>query len=106
MLKYWAKVDCGKVINVVCSAEEDIIYAVSDIPGYWIETFIEPNGEADKRYNYAGIGSEYNSEDDFFCKSPPYKSWVLNNKKIWYPPVEQPVGNYKWDEATLGWKEV
>jgi hypothetical protein len=59
------------------------------------------------RKNYAGIGFTYNFDLDAFIPPKPYNSWILDEDTAsWSAPLEKPVGNYNWDEETLGWLEV
>jgi hypothetical protein len=61
------------------------------------------------RKNYAGIDFTYDSQRDAFITPKPYPSWVLNENMCQYEaPVPYPDDGryYRWDEATLNWKEI
>lgn len=61
------------------------------------------------RYNYAGIGYEFDpaaQPNGAFIPPKPYPSWLLNtNTYQWEAPVPYPDDGqmYYWDEATLSW---
>lgn len=60
------------------------------------------------RYNYAGIGYTYDSNNDAFIPPKPdgLDSWIIDTSKfIWKAPVAKPDGRYKWDEQSLSWIE-
>ena len=60
------------------------------------------------RYNYAGIGYTYDPIDDAFIAPKPYKSWLLNSKKQWEPPIAYPTDGklYGWNEESGEWLET
>ena len=60
------------------------------------------------RYNYAGIGYTYDPEVDAFIAPKPYKSWLLNSKKQWEPPIAYPTDGklYGWNEQAGDWHET
>ena len=88
---YFAKVENGKVINVVVADE-----ALD-------ETYIETFRDRSQRKNYAGIGMTYDSNLDMFITDPPYASWVLDGYGDWQAPEPKPEGDYYWDEENLQW---
>ena len=46
-----------------------------------------------------GIGYTYDSNLDAFIAPKPYNSWVLDTDNCrWEAPIEQPEGNYAWNE--------
>tara|TARA_R100000808_G_scaffold21327_1_gene46121 strand:+ start:2847 stop:3311 length:465 start_codon:yes stop_codon:yes gene_type:complete len=60
------------------------------------------------RYNYAGVGYEYNEFYDAFIEPKPYPSWVLDkNTMSWKAPVDMPNDEYFyiWREATESWEK-
>lgn len=62
------------------------------------------------RYNYAGIDSTYDPENDAFIPPKPYDSWTLNTTTfLWEAPVplpEENPENYNWDEDTQTWVNI
>ena len=59
------------------------------------------------RANYATIGSYYDEANDVFVGIQSYPSWVVDEETFTYkPPIEQPVGNYYWDEDITNWVEI
>jgi hypothetical protein len=75
----------------------------------WKQTSYNANGNAAKRYNYAGIGYTYDAERDAFIAPQPFPSWVLNETTCsWEAPIPYPSdgGTYVWDEDEGDWVEV
>ena len=61
------------------------------------------------RFNYAGIGYQYDPIRNAFISPKPYPSWVLDEATCrWTAPVPYPQDDkrYMWDEATTSWVEV
>jgi len=62
------------------------------------------------RKNFAGIGYKYDiSRDAFIPPKVQYNSWVLDeNTCNWKAPKPYPKDGkeYKWEEATVSWKEI
>lgn len=61
------------------------------------------------RFNYAGIGYQYDPIRNAFIPPKPYPSWVLNETTCrWGAPVPRPIDDkmYRWDEATTAWVEI
>ena len=69
--------------------------------GEWVQTSYNGN----IRFNYAGIGCTYDKVRDAFIAPKPYPSWALDEATCrWGAPVPYPAtGEWRWDEATLGW---
>ena len=68
----------------------------------WVQTSYNGN----IRYNYAGPGFLWDSENDAFYSSQPYPSWSLDENFIWQAPVPYPNNDnvYEWDEENGEWK--
>jgi len=104
----------NKVVNGIVTesivADADFFNTFIDTtPGTWIEAFKDANGEAAKRYNYVGVGGEYDATADAFIMPCDYASWTLNTTTYKYePPVAYPAnGNpHVWNEATQSWDDV
>ena len=70
----------------------------------WVQTSYNGN----IRYNYAGLGFNWDSENDAFYAAQPYPSWSLNDAYIWESPIPYPEdGNtYSWNEESQEWDKV
>jgi hypothetical protein len=73
----------------------------------WVQTSYNGN----IRYNFAGAGYTWDSENDAFYAPQPYASWSLDENFIWQAPVPYPEDAsedkiYEWDEDNLTWKVV
>ena len=117
---HFAKVVDGKVVQVIVAEPEFFDTFVDSSPGTWLQTSYntrggvhygqdgKPSEDQSKalRGNYAGIGFNYDAENDFFYPQQPYPSWVLSPKTFnWEAPVDMPKkgGPYQWDEDTKSW---
>ncbi len=70
----------------------------------WVQTSYNNN----IRYNYAGVGYTWDSENDAFYAPQPYPSWSLDENYIWQSPVPMPEDAstekiYEWDEDNQEW---
>ena len=70
----------------------------------WVQTSYNGN----IRYNFAGVGYTWDSENDAFYAPQPYASWSLNEDYIWEAPIPMPEDDniYAWDEENQQWKIV
>lgn len=121
-MAHFAKVQDGRVLNIIVAEQDFIDSYVDQQPGEWVQTSFNtrggvhynpetglPSEDQSKaiRKNFAGIGHTYDSVRDAFYQPQPYPSWVLNEDTcIWEPPVPQPVEDnltYFWDEPTTSW---
>jgi hypothetical protein len=70
----------------------------------WVQTSYNGNF----RFNYAGLGFSWDSENDAFIAPQPYASWLLNENFIWEAPIPMPEDDniYAWDEENQEWKIV
>ena len=111
-MSHYAKVVDGKVTQVIVAEADFFNTFVDTSPGAWIQTSYNTQGNQHPegrplRGNYAGIGYTYDQANDVFYAPKPYASWALNNATwTWEAPTPKPEGMYKWDEATVSWKEV
>ena len=115
-MSHYAKVENGIVTQVIV-AEQDHI---DTLTGIWVQTSYntmggvhygsdgQPDNGAQLRYNFAGIGSIYDSKNDAFYNPQPYPSWTLSTiSYTWEAPTSMPTnGTYVWDEATTSWTKV
>ena len=73
--------------------------------GTWKQTSYNGN----MRFNYAGIGYQYDAIRNAFIPSKPYPSWVLNETTCqWSAPTPMPTDgkSYSWNEDQLAWLEI
>jgi hypothetical protein len=71
----------------------------------WVQTSYNGN----IRYNYAGIGYNWDPDNNAFYKPQPFPSWSLNEDFKWEAPVPYPEDAsedkiYSWDEENQEWK--
>ena len=124
-MAHYAKVQSGKVIQVIVADQSFIDSYIDHEPGEWIQTSYNtfggvhydrstnpptPSGDQSKalRKNYAGVNFIYDKHKDAFYEPQPYPSWTLNATTcLWEPPVAYPSDgkSYEWDETTKSWKE-
>jgi hypothetical protein len=109
-MAHWAEINEQNIVVRVIVAEEDFIQsgAVGD-PGRWIQTSYNTyNGEhrlglTPLRKNFAGIGSVYHPEGDFFSPPKPHDTSELDPVTgTWCDPVAHPdtrgsSDQYRWD---------
>jgi hypothetical protein len=108
-MAHYAKVNNGIVERVIVAEAEFFDTFVDDSPGEWIEVYPDANSEANKRYNFCGIGDNYNKTANALYAVKPYSSWVLNETSyIWDCPVAYPDDDkeYSWNETDQTWDEV
>ena len=71
----------------------------------WVQTSYNRNN----RYNFAGIGYTWDSENDAFVAPQPFASWSLDENFIWqapipYPEIEEGSSDiYTWNEEEQTW---
>jgi hypothetical protein len=113
-MSHFAKVNNGKVEQVIVAEADFFNTFVDTSPGQWIQTSYNtqanqhPEGRP-LRGNYAGIGYTYDAQNDVFYAPQPFPSWTLNNTSwTWEAPVAMPTDGkaYNWDEATKSWVAV
>ena len=89
---------------LVVHDSEEHIWPVAPFTGTWIQTSYNGN----IRKQFAGIGFTYDPVADVFVAPQPFPSWSLDANHDWQPPTPTPNDGkpYRWDEATLTWKEI
>ena len=117
-MSHFAKVDQGKVIQVIVAEQDFIDSFVDTVPGEWIQTSYNTHGGVHYtdgvasddqtkalRYNYATVGGNYDRDADAFYDNQPFPSWTLNTETyIWEAPTPQPAdGASDWNEDTQTW---
>lgn len=98
--------DDNKVINVIV-VSNDVAdpenFAKDLFGGKWVQTSY--NGKF--RGTFAGIGFDYNEEEDIFIRPKPFNSWIRNGS-IWEAPISKPNDDkkYEWNEELGNWVEI
>lgn len=123
-MAHFAKVQNGKVIEVLVASQDFIDNYQDGRPGRWIQTsyntkggvhYDSETGEQSKdqskalRKNFASIGWNYNIVEDAFYGPQPFPSWKLDETSYeWEPPVARPKDDklYDWNEETQKWVEL
>jgi hypothetical protein len=121
-MAHFAKVVSGKVDQVIVAEPDFFDSFVDSSPGEWIQTSYntrggvhydpetnEPDGGEQLRYNFAGVGYNYDAQADAFYAPQPFPSWILNTESyIWEAPTSMPDdGNmYVWNEETTSWDQA
>jgi len=114
-MSHFAKVNNGKVEQVIVAEADFFNTFVDTSPGQWIQTSYNTiggkhtQGGTPLRANYAGIGYTYDAQNDVFYAPQPFPSWTISAPTwTWTAPVAMPIDGkvYTWDEPTLSWKEV
>jgi hypothetical protein len=115
-MSHFAKVENGKVVQVIV-AEQDVID--SAIFGHgWVQTSYntrgnvhygqdgKPDGGVALRGNFAGIGYEYDDVNDVFIPPRTFPSWILSTQTfLWNAPIPCPQDGkpYTWNEQNRSW---
>jgi hypothetical protein len=120
-MSHFAKVNNGKVEQVIVAEADFFNHFVDSSPGQWIQTSYntrggkhygqdgQPDGGTALRGNYAGIGYTYDPTNDVFYAPQPFPSWTISAPDwTWTAPTPYPQDGkvYQWDESTLNWKEI
>ena len=61
----------------------------------------DQSGVGTMRYNYAGIGYEYDIDNDVFHDEQPHETWTIDKTTYtWKPPVPKPdTRSWAWNET-------
>lgn len=103
-MAHYAKIVDKKVVNLIKADADFFDTFVDDSPGDWIEAFMDANGDSAKRYNFCGVGDNYDVVADAFYAKQPYPSWTLNTTNYtWEAPVATPSEPSYWDEENQQW---
>lgn len=121
-MPHYAKVNTGKVVDIIVAEPEFFENFVDTTPGEWIQTSYNtrgnvhyapnsdtPSGGEPLRGNYAIIGGFYDHIHDVFYSGSPYPSWILNQETwLWNAPVPYPDDGkeYVWNEESKNWIEI
>lgn len=94
------------VSNDVATSEQVGIDFLNNLYGtrdVWKQTSYNVNF----RKNYGGKNFVYDENRDAFIEPQPYPSWILNEDTCKYdPPIEQPEGDYVWNELHRKWEAI
>ena len=115
-MKKFAKVNQGKVVDVLVAEQSFFDDFVDTSPGDWIET-TSSDDATQVRKHQAAVGDFYDAEADAFYEPSPYPSQTLNRTTFkWEPPVArpadadatddtgEPIKKYKWNETDQQWE--
>jgi|SaaInlStandDraft_4_1057021.scaffolds.fasta_scaffold50972_2 hypothetical protein len=110
-MAHFAKIDQGKVTQVIVAKKSFFDTFVDSTPGKWLQcSFNTIEGEhindgTPLRGNFPGVGFEYNIDLDAFIPPKRYNSWSLNETKFIYEaPIEKPEDVVsQWNEETQVW---
>ena len=111
-MSHYAKVNNGKVEQVIVAEADFFKTFIDTTPGTWIQTSYNTRGNIHTlggtplRANYAGIGYTYDATNDVFYAPQPFNSWILNKTTwTWEAPIAYPTDGklYNWDESTKNW---
>jgi len=103
-MAYYAKIVNQKVVNVIKADADFFDTFVDDSPGDWIEAFSDAGGDSTKKYNFCGVGDNYDASATAFYSIKPYPSWTLNTTTYtWEAPITTPSEPSWWDEENNQW---
>ena len=101
MSRYFAQLDNQSIVQRVIVADS-LEWCVNHLGGQWVETFIDKED-----HNYAGIGYTFHTDKKNFSRPQIFKSWTLDEKCNWNPPVPVPSHTedelYTWEEKEKEW---
>jgi hypothetical protein len=112
IMSHFAKVNNGKVEQVIVAEADFFKTFIDTTPGTWIQTSYNTRGNVHTlggtplRGNYAGIDYIYDATNDVFYAPQPFNSWILNkNTWTWEAPTPMPNDGkiYNWNENTKTW---
>ena len=107
-MSHFAKIE-NKIVTEVIVAEKEY---VDTLEGTWVQTSYNTLGgkhgddKTPLRYNFAGIGYNYDASADAFYSVKPFDSWTLDtNTYQWKSPVAYPDDGkiYQWNETNKQW---
>ena len=114
-MAHYAFLDENNIVTevIVGIDENELIDGID--PETWYANF---RGQTCKRtsYNskirgtYAGIGYQYDEQENIFITPQPYPSWIRNGS-FWNAPIPLPSDAseekiYSWNEENLNWQEL
>ena len=94
-MSHFAKVVDGKVTQVIVAEPEFFDTFVDSSPGTWIQTSYNTHGNQHPegrplRGNYAGIGYNYDAQNDVFYAPKPSDTAVLNETTWLWEETQEP----------------
>jgi hypothetical protein len=110
-MAHFAQVDENNIVVQVLVVPDNVEDRGQDyltnelgLSGTWIQTSYNHN----IRKQFAGIGFQYDAEQDIFISPQPFASWELNENNDWQAPVDYPNDGvmYKWNEDNKDWEAI
>lgn len=110
-MSHWAEIDENNIVVRVLvgdnddpNGDEGYQWLIDNLGGTWIKTSY--NNKIRKQF--AGIGYEYDPDNDVFICPKPFNSWILDDNFDWIAPIPKPNDDkiYWWNEETTSWVEV
>jgi len=121
-MSHYAKVNNGKVEQIIVAEADFFKTFIDSSPGQWIQTSYNtrggihyapnsntPDSGIALRANYAGIGYIYDQTNDVFYAPQPFASWILDKTTwLWESPIPYPTDGkqYKWNETIKNWELI
>ncbi len=109
-MSHWAEIDENNVVIRVTvgdnndpAGDEGYQWLIDNVGGTWIKTSYNHK----IRGVFAGIGYDYNEDEDIFVTPQPYPSWTRIGS-FWQAPKEKPEDEkvYNWNEDLGDWVEA
>ena len=104
MVKYLAKVENNRVVDVTRFSDEDYAKGIDhckNIINDSSSTYILTEDKGVSNYHY-------DSASGTFYEPKPFDSWTLDSSFVWQPPVAKPDkgpnGAIRWIEANTRWE--
>lgn len=103
----YAKVNTYGIVENVIVVDTENSNVLPD-NSFYVQTFVDANGDSTKRYNLAVVGGSFDSSSDAFYSPQPFNSWLLSDSFQWIPPSPYPADGkpYRWNESALAWVEI
>jgi len=121
-MAHFAKLDSNDIVTQVVVVNNDVLLKADGVTeseykgktflnslfgsATWVQTSFNNNF----RKQFAGVGYEYNEDDDVFIRPQPYESWTLDSNYDWQPPVDYPsdyeTTPYRWNEDDQTWDVI
>lgn len=110
-MAHFAQVDENNIVVQVLVVPDNVEDRGQDylanelgLGGTWVQTSYNHN----MRKQFAGIGFQYDAEQDIFISPQPFASWELNENNDWQAPVDYPTDGvmYKWNEDNKDWEAI
>ena len=101
------KTEAEAEVWVAANILNDINVAEPYPSTYWKQSYLDANGESDKRYNGAGVDMIYDLPNNaFYSPANSYASWSLDSNYQWQAPTAQPPEESLTADEILSWNET